>query len=196
METRLRLPKFLLPFLEKESFIKKYNPSTTFLAAYNYQKMPLYTRTMATATFRYDWRAGNYQEHIVSPLELNLVKLPEGSIDPTFKASIENSLYLKKSYKDVLILGGGYSYIFTNQKINKSKDFWYLRINAEAAGNLLATGSNLLDARKTDSTGYNFFGQPFAQYFKAEIDARYNYKFNDLSSIVYRGICRSRYTIW
>jgi outer membrane protein assembly factor BamA len=30
-------------------------------------------------------------------------------------------------------------------------------------------------------------GQPFAQYVRGDIDLRYNYKFNDLSSIVYRG---------
>ena len=41
IETSLRIPKFLLPFLEKESFIKKYNPTTIFLTAYNYQNMPL-----------------------------------------------------------------------------------------------------------------------------------------------------------
>ncbi|HKK41923.1 MAG TPA: BamA/TamA family outer membrane protein [Bacteroidales bacterium] len=185
VETSLRLPRFLLPFLEKESFIRKYNPSTTILGAFDYQKMPFYTRTMATATFRYDWKAGRYQEHIVSPLEMNLVKLQ--SIDSAFQASIDKSLYLSNSYKDVMILGGGYSYIFNNQKINKSKDFWFLRINAEAAGNLFATGAKLLGYSRTDSTFYKAFRQPFAQYVKAEIDVRYNYRFNDLSSIVYRG---------
>ncbi len=187
IEASLRLPRFLLPFLEKESFIKKYNPSTTLIGAYNYQKMPFYTRTMATATFRYDWKAGRYQEHIVSPLELNLVKLPDSSLSAAFRASIDKSIYLKNSYKDVLIMGGGYSYIFNNQKINKSKDFWFVRINAEAAGNLLATGAKLLGFHKTDSTFYKVFRQPFAQYIKGEVDVRYNYRFNDLSSIVYRG---------
>ena len=32
-ETSLRLPKFLVPFLKTEGFIKKYNPSTTILAS-------------------------------------------------------------------------------------------------------------------------------------------------------------------
>jgi hypothetical protein len=187
VESSLRLPKFLLPFLEKESFIKKYNPSTTILGAFNYQKMPFYTRTMATATFRYDWKAGRYQEHIVSPLELNLVKIPDSSMSEAFKASIDKSVYLKNSYKDVMILGGGYSYIYNNQKINKSRDFWFVRIDAEAAGNLLATGAKILGYSRTDTTFYKIFDQPFAQYIKAEIDVRYNYRFNDLSSIVYRG---------
>ena len=187
IETSLRLPKFLMPFLEKESFIKKYNPSTTVALSFNYQKMPLYTRTMATATFRYDWKAGKYQEHIVSPLELNLVRIPDSSLNAAFRTLINQSVYLKNSYNDVMIMGGGYSYIFNNQKINKSKDYWFLRINAEAAGNLLATGARLLGYNRTDSTYYKGFRQPFAQFIKAEIDVRYNYRFNDLSSIVYRG---------
>ncbi|HUX55529.1 MAG TPA: BamA/TamA family outer membrane protein [Bacteroidales bacterium] len=187
VETSLRLPKFLIPFLEKEGFIKKYNPSTTLLAAYNYQTMPFYTRTMATATFGYNWRAGDYQEHIINPLQLNIVKLPPESIDPTFAARIDSSSYLAYSYKDVMILGGNYSYIFNNQKIQKSRDYWFLRINAEASGNILALAEKLVGA-KTDSTGsYNILGQPFAQYVRADFDLRYNFIINDVSSVVYRG---------
>jgi hypothetical protein len=184
VETSLRLPRFLLPFLEKESFIKKYNPSTTLLAAYNYQDMPFYTRTIATATFGYNWKAGVYQEHIINPLQLNVVKLLY--IDPVFAARIESSSYLAYSYKDVMILGGNYSYIFSNQKIKKSRDYWFLRINAEATGNMLALAEKISGAGKTDGS-YKILGQPFAQYVRSDLDLRYNYIFNDVSSIVYRG---------
>jgi hypothetical protein len=186
VETSLRIPKFLLPFLEKESFIKKYNPTTVILAAYNYQKMPFYTRTMATATFGYNWKAGNYQEHITNPLQLNIVKLPPGGIDSAFAARIESSSYLAYSYKDVMILGGNYSFIFNNQKIQKSRDYWFLRINAEASGNMLGMAGRITGAKKTDGS-YNIMGLPFAQYVRADLDLRYNYIFNDVSSIVYRG---------
>lgn len=186
VETSLRVPKFLLPFLEKEEFIKKYNPTTTFLAAYNYQSMPVFTRTMATASFGYDWKAGNYQEHIINPLQLHIVKLPPESIDSAFAAKIEASSYLAYSYKDVMILGGNYSYIFNNQSINKSRDYWFLRINAEASGNMLALAEKLSGGKKTNGA-YNILGQPFAQYVRTDVDLRYNYVINDASSIVYRG---------
>jgi hypothetical protein len=186
IETSLRLPKFLVPFLEKERFIKKFNPTTILSAAYDYQAMPVFTRTMATATFGYDWKAGSYQEHKVNPLQLHFVKLPPESIDSAFKARIESSSYMAYSYKDVLILGGGYSYIYNNQKINKSRDYWFLRVNAEASGNLPAVVSKLSGAKKVDSS-YNIFGQPFAQYIRTDLDLKYNYTFNDAGSIVYRG---------
>lgn len=184
MEAGMRLPRFYLPILKKEEFIRKYNPTTSILAAYNYQEMPFYTRTMANATFGYNWVAHEYHTHIVNPVQLNIVNLL--SIDSAFMKKIESSSYLAYSYRDVMILGGNYSYIFTNQKIQKSRDYWFLRFNAEASGNILALGSKIAGSEKKDGT-YNLLGQPFSQYVRADIDLRYNVILNDVSSLVYRG---------
>lgn len=183
-ETSLRFPKFIVPFLKTEGFIKKYNPTTTLLAAYNYQKMPFYTRKMANATFGYNWNGNSYTTHIVNPLQLNIVKLD--TIDPAFMEKIESSSYLAYSYRDVTILGSSYSFIYSNQTIRKSKDFWFFRFNAETSGNLLGLISNLAGLEKEEES-YNLFGQPFAQYFRADMDLRYNLIINDVSSVVYRG---------
>jgi Omp85 superfamily domain len=202
VETSLRLPKFMVPFFKVEGIIKKYNPSTTILAAYNYQKLPVYTRTIANATFGYNWKAGNYQEHIFNPFQFNIVKLPKKSLDSLFFAKVKQSSYQASSYMDVLILGGNYSFIFNDQKIKNSRDFWFLRMNIETSGNLLFAIYKLAGAKKqSDSTSsingpfkadnintsYHLFRQSFAQYVRTDIDIRYNYKFNDLSSVVYRG---------
>jgi len=198
LETSLRLPKFIVPFLKFEYFVKKFNPYTTIMAAYNFQKLPVFTRTVANATFGYNWKAGNYKEHIFNPIQFNIVKLP--FIDPVFKAMILSSTYQTGSYTEVLILGGNYSFIFNNQKILNSRDYWFLRVNAETSGNFLSTIYNLSGARKDSSAvqkdlsgsqkivnSYHFLGQPFAQYVRTDIDIRYNYKFNNVGSIVYRG---------
>lgn len=181
-ETSLQLPKFLLPFINADEFIKKYNPSTKFLAAYNYQAMPWFTRTMATASFGYKWKAGRYQEHIVNPLQLNLVKVD--TLDPVYKAGL--SAIQLKSYEDVMIVGGGYSFIFNNQQILKKRDYWFLRINAETAGNMTSILGRISGASKTNDA-YNILGLPFAQYLRTDIDLRYNLKLNDASSVAYRG---------
>ena len=186
LETSLRLPEFLVPFIKTENFIKKYNPSTTLLASYDYQSMPFYTRTIAIASFGYDWKAGFYKEkeHIVNPVQLSLVNVPK--IDSAYKAYIAASSYQVHSYDNVLILGGSYSFIFNNQKIKNSREYWFLRVNAETAGNLIGLAEKLAGGNKTDNT-YQILGQPFAQYAKTDLDLRYNYKFNDVSSIAYRG---------
>lgn len=185
VETSLRLPDFLMPFIKSEEFVKKYNPSTTIIAAYNYQDMPFYIRTMANSAFGYNWKAGNYNEHFVNPLQFNLVKLD--TIDPEFASQVESSSYLAYAYQDVLILGGAYSYVFNNQSIKRSRDYWFLRWNVEASGNLLQTFKRISNPDQPDSIAYEFLGQPYAQYFKTDIDLRYNYFINDAASMVYRG---------
>jgi hypothetical protein len=183
-EASLKLPQFLIPFVKKEGFIKKYNPSTSILAAYSYQAMPIFTRSLATATFGYTWKAGNYHTHIVNPLQLNLVNLQR--IDPVFAETIKSS-FQAYNYMDVLILGGGYSLIYNNQTIQKSKDFMFMRLNLETSGNMLSLVDKLSGVRKQGDSTYMFLGQPYAQYIRTDIDLRYNYRFNDVSSIVYRG---------
>lgn len=197
LETSLRLPKFMIPFVRLEGFVTKYNPYTTFLAAYDYQKLPLYTRTIANATFGYNWKASKYQEHILNPFQFNIVRLPY--INPTFDSLIATSSYQSGSYKDVLVLGGNYSFIFDDHLIKNSKDYWFLRLNAEVSGNFLSAIYKIAGVKKQDDittkngvdqttgTSYHLLGQPFAQYVRTDIDLRYNFKFNDLSSIVYRG---------
>ncbi len=196
-ETSLKFPKFILPFFKAKGFIEKYNPSTTLLASFDYQSMPFYTRTLANASFGYNWKAGNYQEHIVTPLMFNFVNVLK--IDSVFEARISNSSYQASSYKDVLIFGGNYSFIYKNQ-IKNSKDYWFLRVNAETAGNLVGIGDILAGGVKTaggkkttegvlmDTTkSYRILGLPFAQYVRTDMDLRYYYRFNDASSIAYRG---------
>jgi hypothetical protein len=147
--------------------------------------MPLYTRTIANATFGYTWAAGPYKTHIVNPVQLNFVKLL--SIDSAFLKTIEASSYLAYSYRNVMILGGTYSYIFSNQKLLKStRDYWFIRLNAEASGNILSLVSSLAGISKSGSS-YNVFGQAFAQYIRSDIDFRYNVRINDAGSVVYRG---------
>jgi outer membrane protein assembly factor BamA len=186
-ETSLRLPGFFLPLINKEKFVKKYNPTTAIQFAYNYQNLPVYTRTVANAAFGYAWKAGDYQNHIINPFQLGLVRIP--FIDPTYDSNvIQKSSYLRNSYKDVLIAGGNYSFIFNNQKIKKARDNWFVRFNFEAAGNLMQAFNKLTNAPTDTATGfYNIFRQQFAQYVRSDIDVRYNRIINDVSSIVYRG---------
>ena len=184
IESSLRLPNFLMPFLKSENFVKRYNPVTNIVASYNYQDMPYYTRTIANMSFGYNWRAGNYNEHFINPLQFNFVKLER--IDSDFANLINTSSYLAYAYRDVLILGGAYSYIFNNQLVNRARDYWFVRLNFETAGNLLRTYNRISNSEKPDTIIHKFIKQPFAQYVKTDVDIRYNYIINPAASMVYR----------
>jgi len=180
-ESRITFPKFILPF-KHESFIKKYNPKTNFTIAYNFQRRPDYTRTVANASFGYIWRGNQFTTHLVNPIEINLVKLPKST---TEFDSLINGTYLQHSFEDKLIQAMSYSFIFNNQDINKLENFVYFRINLESSGLLLSSGSGLVST-SNDFGRYELLGTEFSQYLKSDLDLRYYTIIDDHSSLAYR----------
>ena len=180
-EAVLQFPRFLLP-IRSISFVRRYNPRTNFSVAYNYQLRPDYTRTIANARFGYSWRGSEYKTHTVSPVELNLIRLP--FFTPLFD-SIINYYNLEASFRDHMVSETNYSFIFNNQDIRRASDFFYFRFNAETAGNILAAISHQAERPKKDGH-YQLFGTEFAQYFKTDIDFRYYRMLYGDNSVVYR----------
>ena len=180
-ETSLRLPKFLLPF-PTEQFIRKFSPFTRISLAYNYQQRPDYTRTVANASMSYNWRGNRNLAHIVSPVELNLVKMPFKS--QQFIDWLEGK-YIFYSYQPHLITISSYSLIFNNQNIQKTRDFMYIRFNGESAGNMLYSAYKL--GGVDDSGGaYSLFNTNFSQYVRGDIDFRFYNIVDEDNSFVYR----------
>jgi outer membrane protein assembly factor BamA len=184
IEASLRLPKFMTPFPVKESFIRNKDPRTVLQAGYNYQKVPVFENSVANISLGYSWNGNKYTKFGVNPLSLNLVKIHY--ISPDLQAMIDTLPYYFNSLKDVRILGGRYDLVFNNQMVNRSKDFWNVRLGLELAGNLLNAVYQISNAEIAPDGSYHLFRQPFAQYIKGEVDAAYNYRFNEASSIAYR----------
>jgi outer membrane protein assembly factor BamA len=180
-ETSLRIPKFLLP-LKTEQFIRKYSPSTTLTLGYNYQRRPDYIRTLANASLSYNWKGNKNLTHIASPIEVNLVKIPYKSQD--FSDWLEGK-YIFYSYQPHLISLLSYSLIFSNQNIQKTRDFTYVRLNTESAGNLLWSAYHFSGAEERDGK-YRFLNSEFSQYLRGDIDFRYYNVINENRSFVYR----------
>jgi outer membrane protein assembly factor BamA len=184
VEANLRLPKFMIPFPVRESFIRNKDPRTVLQAGYNYQKLPVFARSVANISLGYSWNGNKYTRFSVNPLTLNLVKLHY--VNPEYQAMIDTMPYFANSLRDVRIVGGRYDFVFNNQMIQKSRDFWNIRAGIDIAGNLLDAVYRTANAGLAPDGTYHLFNQPFAQFIKAEVDAAYNYRFNEASSIVYR----------
>ena len=182
VEARLRIPKFLLP-VKTTQFIRKYNPQTNIRLSYNYQKRPEYIRTLASASFGYEWKGKENIMHRVFPLEASLILTPYK--DSTFIEWLEGK-YLFYSYEPHFIVDTRYSMVWSNQKPFKNQNFQDIRFNVETAGNLMYMGFGLFSPRP-DSGNYKVLGVDFAQYFKADVDFRsYTFLYEDIS-LVLRG---------
>jgi hypothetical protein len=180
IETSLTFPKFIVPFNAK-SFIRKYNPKTTFNLSYNYQNRPEFVRTIANTSYGYQWKGNSFNRHYLKPVNFSYVWLPLGITEPTFQSEIQGTS-LENSFKDHTILSASYQFEFTNQVIEKLNDFVYLRINLEAGGNLI---NGILQLTPSDNDSM-FLGVPYFQFLKSDIDFRYYNQITPDNQIVYR----------
>jgi outer membrane protein assembly factor BamA len=181
-ELSIDFPEFLLPFLHKDRFVKKYNPKTTLSGMYNYQERPDYTRTLANLTFGYRWSSMKHLTHFINPIELNFLRLPY--LSDNFQRNLEE-IYLKSSYDDHFLSVTSYSMIYNNQDVQKNRNFQYFRLNAEVAGNTLNALSNIANFERVGDH-YELFGVRYAQFFKLDFDFRHYQIFGDEERIVYR----------
>jgi outer membrane protein assembly factor BamA len=188
-EAGINIPKFLLPF-KTEQFIRKFNPKTNISVAYNYQRRPDYTRSVFNTTFGYIWRGNDFTTHIVNPLQLNFVEMVDASTD--FIDSIQDT-YLRYSFEDRLILGTSYTWIYSNQDIQKAEDFVYLRTYLASSGLLMSGISNAASLEQDSLGRYSLLGNEYAQYVKGEVEFRYFNYLDDKSSIIYRLFCGVAY---
>jgi len=184
VEATLSLPKFLTPFPAKENFVRNHDPKTVLQLGYSHQKIPVYTKTVANLSAGYSWKGGKYTDRTLNPVFIDVVNLP--FIDSAFNEKVKTTSYLADSYKNMMIVGGNYTYVFNNQKIQRSKDYWYVRLSFNAAGNLLSLAYKVAGKERSDTSSYKLFGQDFAQYVKGEADISYHRKLNEASSVVYR----------
>jgi outer membrane protein assembly factor BamA len=103
IDASIFFPKFLSP-IKLKNFAKEYQPRTTLTVGYNLQARPIYTRQITLLTFGYNWMKNKYEQHILTPVTLNSVK-----VDPTpsFEAILEQETNqrIKDQYTSHLIFG-------------------------------------------------------------------------------------------
>ncbi len=181
-DLRLEIPKFLMPFTDRQSF-RKNRPQTSTELQYNFQQRPDYTRTIMRGSFGYFWNSSRKIRHIVTPVELNSVGLPRA--DSSFLVEIANNSYLRNSYDDYFITSAGYRMIFSNQNLQTNKNYFYIKTNTEFSGNLLY-GLHSLSERDTVNGSYQIFNTRYSQYIKGDVDIRFYNVLNKENRIVYR----------
>jgi outer membrane protein assembly factor BamA len=182
-ELKLDVPKLMLP-LQSEGFIKEHNPSTSFRLSFNHQNRPDYTRTLGNASFGYKWQSKNdFFIHRFNPIEYYTVKI--FNFDPVFREQID-SLYIRYSFENQLITAMSWDMIFNNQNIKKTKNHWYIWTNLETSGNLMRAFGPTINLPTSSSNAYKLFDLEFAQYIKADIDARFYQEIDKHQNLVYR----------
>lgn len=184
-EISLILPKMLVPF--KPTRIIRYgDPKTQISVGYNYQQRPDYTRSIFNAKFGYQWMQNQFAQHYLNPLEVNFVNIYNQV--PAFVERLNNlqDKLLLSTFSSHMTTTTNYTYIFSNQQLNKKGNFSYFKARLESSGNILRGIMALAQAKKDTNNSYRIFNVPFSQYLKYEVDYRKYWQVTDFSQVVFR----------
>jgi hypothetical protein len=184
-EASMDFPKLLFP-VPMERISKNARPKSTVLSGINYRQRPDYTRYILNISYGFEWSENPLKRHFLNPLEISTIKIFNDSI---LQSNIPqgNPLILSR-FKDHLITGSKYSYIYNAQMIGSKKNFLYFRVNLESAGNLLNLATRIIDTPIDENGSKTIFNIPFAQYLKADADFRHYWMLDNNSSLVFRAM--------
>lgn len=181
-ELKFQTPRFVLPF-KLESFFKDYSPKTQYSMAFNYQDRPYYSRDIVTTSFGYNWKGKREIYHTFNLLDVNFVNLRYINQD-WFDEQIAGR-YQENSFQDHLVTYSGYNLLYSSQKLNKRNDFFFLKFNIEAAGNLLMLYNEIFEENQKLGE-YTIMGEVFSQYLRSDIDFSFHQILNESNELVYR----------
>ncbi|TXD51146.1 BamA/TamA family outer membrane protein [Polaribacter sp. IC063] len=168
----LIFPKVLAPFSMNEDFFEYSIPKTkTSLGITYVSRSQLYMLLSGSANFGYVWNANKYSTYEFNPISVNFTRL--SNTTPEFQEILDNNLFLQRSFNQEFISGLTFSYTY-NEMLNATKTHqFYVQSTLDVAGNSIS----LLDTEKTAREPRQFLGLEYAQYAKADFDARYHYNF-------------------
>lgn len=184
-EISLTIPKMLVPF-RPQRIIRYGDPKTIISVGYNFQQRPDYTRTIFNAKFGYQWMQNQYAHHYLNPLEVNFVNIYNQA--PAFVERLNNlqDKLLLNTFSPHMTTTTNYTYIFSNQRVNKKGNFSYFKARLESSGNILRGVMALAQAKKDTNNSYRIFNIPFSQYLKYEVDYRKYWQVTNFSQLVFR----------
>jgi outer membrane protein assembly factor BamA len=182
-EVKVNFPRLLFP-IKEERIPKRYDPKTSLHLSYNYQLRSDYTRWIWEGGVAYEWEESPQKTHILTPFNLSSVKIKDDS--PILTSSFAND-FIKNSFTNHFISATRYSFIYSDQQLNRKENFTYFRGNLEIAGNALHGLSSATNAEQDPMNGsYSIFGIQYAQYVRADLDVRRYNLINQYSTIVFR----------
>lgn len=178
-EISLKIPRFLIP-ARQELFPTYFKPKTTIDGSFNLQMRPDYTRYIYKGSWGYEWKESDFKTHIVTPFNLNTVKIYPDSLFQRMIDSLQDPV-LQNMYNDHIITALTYSFIFNNQNLEKTTDFMYFRGDVELAGVVFLAYTAIIN----DIGNYMLFNMPYSQYLRLNADYRYYHYFNKKTSLVF-----------
>ncbi|MGE5447165.1 MAG: BamA/TamA family outer membrane protein [Bacteroidales bacterium] len=183
-QIELTFPRFILPFNLKQSN-SLYVPKTHILLDYQYLRRVKYfnMRTFRLA-FGYKWKENIRKDHEFNPIDISYTSI--GRRTQEFEDILDSIPFLRRSYEEMFIPGGSYSFTYNEQMLQGKKIQFYLNLRSELAGNSFALISKITGNKVSRENPVKIAGSVFSQYAKISLDGRAYLNFSSKDKLAMR----------
>ena len=177
-EVSITVPKFIIPFFV---FNTKgaYVPKSYARIGYDLlNRTNLYTLNSFRADLGYSWKPNQRKDYKYNPISVNYVQ--PFNITQRYLDSIngvngrKGDFTLKKAIEKQFIIGSNATYSYDEIIDNPQGKGWFVISNIDLSGNLIGLFAKP-DLKNGDTI--KFFGAPYAEYVKGEVDVRHYSRF-------------------
>ncbi len=184
VEASIDFPRVLLPYRSNYLHNAKLG-RTAVSAGAGIEYRPDYNRTVFTSAWSYKWSTSERIKHVFTPLELNYVNMLTRKAFQDHLDTLTDPQY-KSQYTDHLLSMIRYSFVFSNMTTTKLNNQFFLRINAETAGNIPRIIDNATQKLDSANGYYERFGVRYAQFVRFDGDYRRYWKLRFHNLLVFR----------
>ncbi|WP_431133869.1 BamA/TamA family outer membrane protein [Psychroserpens mesophilus] len=172
LKGELIFPRMISPFNIRDDFFRYSVPKTKTSLGISYLKRSkLYTLITGSALFGYTWNANRFITYEVNPITVNYTSLSNTTDE--FQDILDNNPFLKLSFDQQFISGLTFSFTYNEMVDTKDPNQFFLNTTLDVAGNSIS----LLGKEQNKGEPKTFLGLEYAQYAKADIDARFHLNF-------------------
>jgi outer membrane protein insertion porin family len=166
VDVSLNVPRVLIPWVNVRS-VSTFMPSTRFRISYDAtQRQNLYFIQSLSGAITYTFKEFIAKEHRITPIGVSYVKTDTLNANNT-GINLSNLIY------NGLIMGPMYEFTYNSQAERLRTHNFYINTQLELSNNILG----LSQRAHYETNRRNIFGEPYAQYIKGILDARYYYKY-------------------
>ena len=182
LSTTLTFPRLLFPTLGKRDL--NFPATTTFrIYADQLNRARFFKMLSFGGDASYEFQPSATSHHSVTPFKLAYNLLQHTTAE--FDSIADSNKALMKSLQDQFVPSMSYTYTYDDSPITTKRHHVWLQGSITQAG-LLMNAAYAIAGKAFDKEGKKLFGNPFAQFIKGTVEARYNYQLGENQRLVGR----------
>ena len=182
LSTTLTFPRLLFPTLGKRDL--NFPATTTFrIYADQLNRARFFKMLSFGGDASYEFQPSATSHHSVTPFKLAYNLLQHTTAE--FDSIADSNKALMKSLQDQFVPSMSYTYTYDDSPITTKRHHVWLQGSITQAG-LLMNAAYAIAGKPFDKEGKKLFGNPFAQFIKGTVEARYNYQLGEKQRLVGR----------